>query len=334
MKLRCVVVPLVLLQDLLVLARVIDHNTTEQQVNQNISNIISHKLMKRDSPCLEQEYHTGKHCCKFCRAGTHVQTDCTEEHGNPTCKDCIDNISYTDKNNGLPTCHKCLHCDAELGQEEEHACTVLHNTVCKCSKDFVCKENGTVESDGCKKCDHCTKCQYYARECTPTKDAVCRSPRHRYLIAASVGVSILFLCSLCCIKRKDDFIRVINDSVNPIPGDDGGSPTDELKCPEELKDIVLTEDLLQRFSTKMDLQTATTVVRSMGLSDVRIENIKDNHVNHSEEKTYYMLKEWHQSYGGNKPFPKLLETLQELNKNQIIKDLIQIARNHGQPSQS
>ncbi|XP_044152450.1 tumor necrosis factor receptor superfamily member 6-like isoform X2 [Bufo gargarizans] len=288
------------------------HNTTDGHENQKASNSTLHKVWKREKPCLGDEYYTGTHCCKYCNAGKYAESDCTEEHGYPTCQDCTEGRDYMDEKNSLTMCHKCLQCDPQLGQREEQPCTVLHNTVCKCSEHFFCAENETAKSASCTKCQHCTPCDYgYAEICTDTKDAICKSERNHYaLIAALVVVLILFFCCMCY------------ECWTPI-----------LTVPEELEveDIDLTE-LLPAFSDAMHYSTNVRLVREMGLLDPRIEAIQLEYHQVNEQK-YQLLKAWYEQHGINGAFQKLIRTLEKIQKRLIAEKLIQIARSHRQQTQ-
>ncbi|CAJ0940276.1 unnamed protein product, partial [Ranitomeya imitator] len=170
-----------------------DHNTTDKGIKKKVGNSILLKLWKREILCPDGEYRAVNHCCKRCNAGTYAKSDCEQEHGDPTCNNCIEGSTYMNTKNGEHSCRKCTPCDSVL--EELSACTVTRNFVCKCKEDFFCTENKTAESDGCNHCQHCTKCEHgYAERCSSIKDAVCNLPsRAYYALIALVPVVILIV---------------------------------------------------------------------------------------------------------------------------------------------
>ncbi|XP_075698778.1 tumor necrosis factor receptor superfamily member 6 isoform X2 [Rhinoderma darwinii] len=197
MKIWRGVLLLALLHSIVVLAHNNYHNNTDRHVKKKKPNSILHKLWKRDVNC-PGEYSTKTHCCKLCDAGTFAESDCAENHGRPNCRNCLEGSNYMDEQNGYHECHKCWHCDKELGQEVLRACNMRQNTVCRCAENFFCTGNGTVEDGGCRACKHCTKCEFkQAEPCTATKDTVCKSQRyHRILIVPFVSIPLLLLLLL------------------------------------------------------------------------------------------------------------------------------------------
>ncbi|XP_040294241.1 tumor necrosis factor receptor superfamily member 6 [Bufo bufo] len=355
MKFGSEVLLLAILLSVVVLADNYYHNTTDRHENQKASNSTLHKVWKREKPCLGDEYLTETHCCKYCNAGKYAESDCTEEHGYPTCQDCTEGKDYMDEKNSLTMCHKCLQCDPQLGQREEQPCTVLHNTVCKCGEHFFCAENETAKSASCTKCQHCTLCDYgYAEICTDTKDAMCKSERnHHASKAASVVVFILFFCCACyvcwvsmylhtvqlsfqrqCRLRKQEDEKKRQSPIFDVLIGAADPPSDTppiLPVPEylEVEDIDLTE-LLLAFSNTMDYSTNVMLVREMRLTDPKIDAIQLQYQNQVNEQKYQLLKAWYEQHGSNGAFQMLIRTLENNQKRLIAEKLIQIATSHKQ----
>ncbi|XP_056386074.1 tumor necrosis factor receptor superfamily member 6 isoform X2 [Hyla sarda] len=284
------------------------------------SSYMLHKLRKREIECPGGEYFSGTYCCEFCKPGTYAKNDCTENHGKPVCQTC-DGEHYMDADNGNGMCHKCSHCDNQLGQEELRACTVRTNTVCRCKEKHFCAENQS-ESDGCMKCEHCKECQYGdAEPCSATKDTVCKQPRnHYYLIFLSVAL-IPFGILLYALKRRENNT---NNSRRP----------EELPFvfPKELEDIDLSRHLAD-FSQKMDHKTVVDVVRNMELKEATVEEIRLDHAHSHNDQKIYLLKAWYESYGRKGAFQQLIRTLRNIDRRVTAEELINITRSHGDQSE-
>ncbi|XP_077115042.1 tumor necrosis factor receptor superfamily member 6 isoform X2 [Ranitomeya variabilis] len=307
MKIWRGVLRLALILNVVVFAENNNHNTTDKGIKKNS---ILHKLWKREILCPDGEYRAVNHCCKHCNAGTYAKSDCEQEHGDPTCNNCIEGSTYMNTKNGEHSCRKCTPCDSVL--EELSACTVTRDFVCKCKEDFFCTENITDEPNGCTQCQHCTKCEHgYAERCSSIKDAVCNLPSraHYAVIIALVPIVILILV-IYCVCRKRSFI-----------------------FPEELKDIDLT-NLLRDFAQNMKFTVVRNVVHKLGITETQIETIKRNDQHDNEEQKFQLLRTWYEGHGKMGAFQELIEKLQEDSKQQTVEKLIDIAREQRQQSQT
>ncbi|XP_073541628.1 tumor necrosis factor receptor superfamily member 6 [Phyllobates terribilis] len=312
---------LALILILVVLVENNNHSTTDRGIKKKVDNSILHKLRKRENRCPDGEYWAVNHCCKLCNAGSYAESDCKQEHGDPTCNDCIEGSTYMDIKNGEHSCRKCTACDSVL--EELSACTVTRNFVCKCKEHFFCAENITAESAGCTHCQHCTKCEHsYAERCSSIKDAVCYFPRQRYYaITASVllVVLILFICYFC---------RKMENPNTPIC-----SRRPRFIFPDDLKDIDLSNHLWD-FAESMDYTTVRQVVHRLGITEVQHDRIQHEHQNDNQEQKFQLLKTWYEGHGMYGAFQDLIQKLQEAGKQRTAEKLIEIARAQRQQSQA
>ncbi|XP_069609602.1 tumor necrosis factor receptor superfamily member 6 isoform X2 [Ranitomeya imitator] len=309
------VLRLALILNFVVFAENKDHNTTDKGIKKKVGNSILLKLWKREILCPDGEYRAVNHCCKRCNAGTYAKSDCEQEHGDPTCNNCIEGSTYMNTKNGEHSCRKCTPCDSVL--EELSACTVTRNFVCKCKEDFFCTENKTAESDGCNHCQHCTKCEHgYAERCSSIKDAVCNLPsRAYYALIALVPVVILIVVTYCfCRKRCNP------NTANYLP-----ARKKSFIFPKELKDIDLT-NLLPDFAEKMDYTVVRNVVHKLGITETQIESIKLNYPNDHEEQKFRLLRTWYEKHGKKGAFQELIEKLLEASRKRTVEKLIDIAR--------
>ncbi|XP_069836451.1 tumor necrosis factor receptor superfamily member 6 [Dendropsophus ebraccatus] len=323
MKFGCGAVLLVLIQGFEVLAHNRLSSIPNSNVNRTESKSLLHKLQKRDKSCPEGEQYTGTLCCKVCSAGTYAKSDCKEEHGEPECKPCTQGVDYMDRDNVYNQCHICLQCDTVSGQEVLEACTINHNTVCRCKESFFCDQE-VAGSAGCTQCKHCEKCDVYAEECTPTKNAVCsnHSPRHGQVWIISVASTFIVCLIICavvyCLKRSNNTIKY-EKSVFIFPDD--------------LNDIDLTP-YLSEFAHNMDYRTVLFFIRQVQLPKARIDAAERNHPNDNDEQKTELLYEWYESHGRTGAFQKLIKTLNNKNRRATAEKLIQIVRSHQEQNQA
>ncbi|XP_072413921.1 uncharacterized protein [Chiloscyllium punctatum] len=137
--------------------------------------------------------------CSKCKAGTYLAR-CT-----CNCVECREG-EFTDSENHLPECRRCLQCQANDGKKTKTNCTITHDTVCSCLENFYSTTNGNE----CRKCAECNaETDEVEQPCTETQDTVCRKKVHSSVNPAAIVIPIFLvlgaiagIVGYLCIKKK------------------------------------------------------------------------------------------------------------------------------------
>ncbi|XP_072280995.1 tumor necrosis factor receptor superfamily member 6 [Pyxicephalus adspersus] len=291
-----------------------------------------HRLFKRQQSCDKGEYHGEKHCCKLCGEGTHVESECTEPHGEPACRECTEGVDFMDKINGYPECQKCRHCDPGLGQKVLQICTASQNTVCECKEGFFCSDD-SLAGQSCSQCRHCThklrlctqncKLQIFKNNST-TKSNLGLHRNHLIaaILAPIVGLILISVAIYFCIRRKNEICNQLagyNTSFNQNP---------VLECPPNLENISLETHLYDIASILGQKSVLKLVTKT--LTAVEIEEIKTNYSNNAREEKYELLKKWYNVKGRQGALKCLIKNSTKWEAENIIEQ-IKITDQHAEP---
>ncbi|XP_053548178.1 tumor necrosis factor receptor superfamily member 6 [Bombina bombina] len=311
--------PLLLLFLITIWKRVLSSESEHNPMNDR--QLSSLKSFKQQSNCSENEYPAENHCCKTCPPGQYKVSDCPEEHGNPQCGPCTKGKDYMDYPNGYSECLKCSHCDSVRGEAVLIDCTPVQDTLCKCIEGYFCNKTKAFPGH-CIECLPCDRCEHgIVENCTDRKNTVCKVTSYRTFRIIIILSALLFVVALILSLR---FIFKANQRKNT---QDTKKPTDEetplLVIPQELEDIDLKDVLLQEIANELTLQTVISCVLKLGVSDVRIDEIKNNNPGNAQEQKRALLKDWYSSNGRSGAFKRLMETLQKIGNKAEAERIIQ-----------
>ncbi|XP_068167526.1 hematopoietic death receptor isoform X1 [Antennarius striatus] len=180
---------------------------------------------RRDVRCRESlEYRSGSICCLNCPAGQYLQSSCTTAGQRGECKQCEDG-TYTEHTNHLDKCFKCTQCRSD--QEVVSACTLTHNTECRCRAGSFCAPDQACEV--CKKCSRCAKDEEIVRNCTSTINTECKKiqPKPGSL---SVNTSVVLPISLVAAFAVVALLIVVCVRMRHRSKDPGADVLDCLKA--------------------------------------------------------------------------------------------------------
>ncbi|KAL1788605.1 tumor necrosis factor receptor superfamily member 6 isoform X1, partial [Sigmodon hispidus] len=249
--------------------------------------------------CSQGLYHVGQFCCQPCQPGKRKHSDCTIDGGEPTCIPCIEGKEYMDRKHYSDKCRRCALCDEGHGLEVETNCTQTQNTKCKCKSDFYC--NTSV----CEHCNPCTKCEHGILEnCTLTSNTRCKQeatgPRLHYLWL----LTILLLVPLFVTIYKKYWRRRHDDPESEI------SKAENI--PMNFPDINLNTYILS-IAEQMELHQVKIFVRKNGISETKIDEIKNDNIQNTAEQKIQLLQCWYQSHGKKNAYCTLITGLRKMN---------------------
>ncbi|XP_013791615.1 tumor necrosis factor receptor superfamily member 16-like [Limulus polyphemus] len=141
--------------------------------------------------------------CQFCPPGFKVEQQCTDIT-ETTCAPCRPGETFSATTDNETVCKNCSECP-------EHAllhtkCNVTHDTECICEKGFYWDNENRM----CHQCELCSHGWGVARQCSPTRNTVCRKcPPGTYsgLLSGTLG------CELCTTCRGN---QVMLQECTPI----------------------------------------------------------------------------------------------------------------------
>ncbi|XP_061083531.1 tumor necrosis factor receptor superfamily member 6-like isoform X2 [Conger conger] len=243
--------------------------------------------------------YLGSQCCK-CPAGFHVLA--CNQSVEPKCDECERGSSYLDHHNLLDSCEPCKICDPKVNQETETHCTVIKNTVCRCTKGFYC------DKEECRACHSCKTCEdgfVIEKECTRTNNTVCKVVDNGWLWWIIV-IPILLLIGVPLFLKKQKYLCFGPPNARPV--------SDEERAVEliPLKGI----DLGPHRSSIIDIlgpKRMRELVRSE-LTDAQIQFCQEEAPNDVREQSYKMLHKWCELQGLENAAPNLIKKLNEIGQ--------------------
>lgn len=212
----------------------------------------------------------------------------------------MDKEHYSDK------CRRCTFCDGEHGLEVETNCTRTQNTKCKCKSNFYC--NAPV----CEHCDPCVSCEHGILErCTSTSNTKCKQESFRYHLLWLLTIPVLAILFGLLYKK---YWRKRHDDP------ESGTANSE-DMPMNLPDVDLHKYILH-IAEEMSLDQVMTFVRKNGMSEVMIDEIKNDNLQHTAEQKIQLLRRWYQTHGRRDAYRTLIKGLRKM-KCYALADRIQ-----------
>ncbi|CAO2585235.1 Tumor necrosis factor receptor superfamily member 6, partial [Lemmus lemmus] len=256
--------------------------------------------------CPEGLYRVGQICCQPCQPGERKSLDCKHNNSKPVCFPCKEGKEYMDKEHYSDKCRRCTFCDGEHGLEVETNCTQTRNTKCKCKSNFYC--NASV----CEHCDPCISCEHGILErCTPTSNTKCKQESSRYHLVWILIVLIL-IALLVLIYKKYPRRR---------HGDPESGTANSEDMPMNLPDVDLRKYILN-IAEEMSLDQVKAFVRKNGMSEVMIDEIRNDNLQHTAEQKIQLLQGWYQTHGRKDAYRTLMKGLRKM-KCYALADRIQ-----------
>ncbi|XP_075829981.1 tumor necrosis factor receptor superfamily member 6 isoform X1 [Microtus pennsylvanicus] len=277
-----------------------DSISEESKLRRNVS--------ETEPNCPEGLYRGGQFCCQPCQPGEWKYLDCTTSGGKPSCRLCKEGKEYMDKEHYSDKCRRCTFCDGEHGLEVETNCTRTRNTKCKCKSNFYC--NASV----CEHCDPCISCEHGILErCTSTSNTKCKQESSRHYLIWLPIIIILVLAILLVLLYKKYWRKCHRDP-------ESGTANSE-DMPMNLPDVDLRKYILH-IAEEMSLDQVKTFVRKNGMSEVMIDEIKNDNLQHTAEQKIQLLQGWYQAHGRKDAYCTLIKGLRRM-KCYALADRIQ-----------
>ncbi|XP_024648186.2 tumor necrosis factor receptor superfamily member 6 isoform X2 [Macaca nemestrina] len=234
---------------------------------------------------LEGLHHEGQFCRNPCPPGEKKARDCTVNEDEPDCVPCQEGKEYTDKGHFSSKCRRCRLCDEGHGLEVEINCTRTQNTKCRCKPNFFC--NSAV----CEHCDPCTKCKHgIIEECTLTSNTKCKEEDSRS--------DLPWLCLLLLLIPPIVYV-VIKKACRKHRKENQGPHESTTLNPEtaiNLSDVDLSK-YITTIAGAMTLSQVKDFVRKNGVSEAKIDEIKNDNVQDTAEQKVQLLRNWYQLHG-------------------------------------
>ncbi|XP_012578926.1 PREDICTED: tumor necrosis factor receptor superfamily member 6 [Condylura cristata] len=274
-------------------------------------------ITKREIKCSGGLHRGGLFCCQPCEKGERKVADCTVSKGKPTCEPCPEGKEYTEVDHYSTKCRRCSICDAEHGFEVEKNCTRIQNTKCRCKANFFC------ENSACEHCNPCIMCEHGIIEnCTSTSNTKCKEGSRSNLLWLLVLVPIATLISfaysyLLPTKLSPESDRIVFDLSGIYRRyRDKKKGHHEFKAPnsETLLNDFTDIDLSKYITSIAELMTVNQVkefVRKNGVSETKIDEIKNDHVHDSAEQKVQLLRNWYQIHGKKEAYETLIKSFQK-----------------------
>ncbi|XP_066099623.1 tumor necrosis factor receptor superfamily member 6 [Saccopteryx bilineata] len=265
-------------------------------------------VTKREAECPEG-HREGKYCCLPCLPGERKSGDCTADGQKLVCVSCLEGKEYTDRHHYSDKCRRCRTCDGEHGLEVEKNCTKTQNTKCRCKSNFFC------DTSECEHCSPCRTCEHGTIEnCTPTNDTICKEgsgPDLRWLWLL-ILIPITGLLIICWVKRK---YWKNNGHYTPTP-----SNINTEMAPVPVADIDLS-DYISTIAELMTMNQVRDFVRKNGVSEAKIDEIKNDNAHDTAEQKVQMLRTWHQRHGKKGAYCTLMEGLKRSSHHALAEKI-------------
>ncbi|KAL2769599.1 tumor necrosis factor receptor superfamily member 6 isoform 2 precursor [Daubentonia madagascariensis] len=272
-----------------------------ESINAQVTEINSKEseLRKNDAQYLEDLHPGSQFCHRPCLPGERKATECTIDGPEPDCVPCQEGKEYTDEKHYSPKCRRCRFCDEGHGLEVEMNCTRTQNTKCRCKSNFFC------DASVCEHCDPCIKCEHgIIEECTLTSNTKCKEGGLRKYIKCSNG--------------KHDHGESTTKNPETVP--------------MNFSDIDLS-DYINTVAENMTLNQVKKFVRKNGVTEAKIDEIKNDNLQDTAEQKVQLLRTWYQLQGKKNAFNMLIENLKKAKLCGIaekIQDIVltDITNNH------
>ncbi|XP_060042094.1 tumor necrosis factor receptor superfamily member 6 isoform X1 [Erinaceus europaeus] len=267
-------------------------------------------VTKRSSECLEDPALWGELCCLPCLPGERKVSDCTSYRNRSGCEPCLAGKEYTELRHHALQCRKCRTCDGEHGLEVHRSCVPTQNTKCRCKPNFFC------DTSDCEHCTPCSRCEHgIAEDCTPTSNTKCKEGSRAGLwglLFLLVPIPIVGLLWWRKRRRQSSDFHGVS-----VPSD-----------MEMLQPDTTNLDLNKYIPTIAEQMTITEVkdfVRKNGISETKIDEVKNDHVKETAEQKVQLLRIWYQSHGKKDAYNTMMKSLRKINRvlAERIQDRIQ-----------
>ncbi|KAG8523057.1 Tumor necrosis factor receptor superfamily member 6, partial [Galemys pyrenaicus] len=230
--------------------------------------------------------------------GKRKVADCTENEGKPTCESCAEGQEYTEVENYSTKCRRCRTCDVEHGLEIEENCTQTQNTKCRCKANFFC------ENSACEHCNPCTVLVRQRADDQPIEGSVGYGLRPE---SVRNFFDLSDLCKKCRDRKKGHHEFASPNSVSVE------NYISFLKVETLLTDLT-DIDLSKYIPTIAEQMTITQVkefVRKNGVSETRIDEIRNDNIHDTAEQKVQLLRNWYQIHGKKEAYKTLIKSLKK-----------------------
>ncbi|XP_020026525.1 tumor necrosis factor receptor superfamily member 6 isoform X3 [Castor canadensis] len=256
-------------------------------------------VTKTETQCPEGQYRGGQFCCLPCPPGKRKDADCLNNGEKSICVPCKEGEEYTDKDNYSPKCRRCGFCDEGHGLEVETKCTLTQNTKCRCKTNFYCN------TSLCEHCDPCITCEYgIIEECTPTSNTKCKTER-------------------ILIKRK----------YQNCGHNDESPPSNPETVPMNLPDVDLSKYIIS-IAEQMRINEVREFVRKNGISEAKMDEIKNDNPQDTAEQKVQLLRNWYQYHGKKDAYKTLIINLRKANLCALAEKIQEVVQKDFEKSTS
>ncbi|XP_023571993.1 tumor necrosis factor receptor superfamily member 6 isoform X2 [Octodon degus] len=256
---------------------------------------LGNKVSNGNAQCTEGLHPAGHFCCLPCPPGKWKVADCKSDNGEPVCEFCKEGEEYTDKEHYSSKCRRCTFCDAAHGLEVERNCTRTQNAKCRCKANFYCS------TSVCEHCDPCITCEHgIIEKCTPTSNTKCKAGGSNLWWLFFLIIPILALAFGLYKHYKNNRLR--NERLH--------SPLEIEKVPLNFSDIDFSK-YIPRIAELMKINEVRELVRKNGVSEAKIDDIKNDSSQDTGEQKVQLLRSWYQAHGKKNAYRTFIKILNE-----------------------
>ncbi|XP_021094812.1 tumor necrosis factor receptor superfamily member 6 isoform X1 [Heterocephalus glaber] len=262
---------------------------------------LRNKVIKREAQCSEGLYRAGQFCCQPCPPGKRKAADCKFDEGEPECVFCKEGEEYTDKEHYSPKCRRCSFCDGGHGLEVERNCTRIQDTKCRCKSNFYC--NTSV----CEHCNPCITCEHgIIEKCTPTSNTKCKKEitgsRHKLWWFCILILPIGPALGLYMKYFRRNHFHPENMFLHP--------PQETETVPLNVSDADFSK-YIPRIAELMTINEIREFVRKNGVSEAKIDDIKNDSPQDTAEQKVQLLHSWYQVNGKKNACSTFIKSLEK-----------------------
>ncbi|XP_045424200.1 tumor necrosis factor receptor superfamily member 6 isoform X2 [Lemur catta] len=267
-----------------------------RSINAQVTEINSQELELRNNDA----QYLSQSCQRPCLPGERKATEYTTDGHEPDCVPCQEGKEYTDREHCSSKCRRCSLCDEEHGLEVEMNCTRTQNTKCRCRSNFFCN------IPGCEHCDPCIKCEHgVIEECTLTSNTKCKNEGSGSQWLWLLSLLLLLIPIMIGWKLKKYMKR--NNEKHDCNESTAQNPE---TVPMNLSDVDLS-DYIPNIAEIMTISQVKKFVRKNGVSEAKIDEIKNDNLQETAEQKVQLLRTWYQLHGKKNAYNTLITNLKK-----------------------